>query len=348
VSAPRPEPLLRVENLRVQFAGEAGPVTVVDGVSFDVEPGQSLGLVGESGCGKSATALSILRLLPPGGRIAGGRILFKGVDLLGLSEEEMRRRRGAEIAMVFQEPASALDPVFTIADQVGESLEVHRRLSRREARRAAIELLERVGIPEPARRADAYPHELSGGMRQRVCIAMALACRPALLLADEPTTALDVTVQAQILALLADLEREFRMSMILISHDLALVGARCDAVAVMYAGRIAERGPAGAVLRRPAHPYARGLLESRPRLDRPLGPRERLAAIPGAVPDPRHWPPGCRFHPRCPIAREECRRAPPPLVPIEPERAAPAAAGAGPPLAHEAACPYSTPAEVPA
>ncbi len=322
-------PLLDVEGLRVEFAGEPGAVAAVDGVSFTIDEGQALGLVGESGCGKSATALALLRLLPAGGRIAGGRLRFRGVDLLELSNEEMRRRRGREIAMVFQEPAAALDPLFTIADQVGEALEVHEGASRREARKAAIALLERVGIPEAARRADSYPHELSGGMRQRVCIAMALACRPALLLADEPTTALDVTVQAQILELLAELRRELGMALLLISHDLALVGASCDDLAVMYAGRIVERGPAARLLERPAHPYTRGLLASRPRLDRALAAGERLAAIPGTVPDPRAWPPGCRFHPRCPIARESCRSEVPALAAVASS------------AVHVAACPYA-------
>jgi peptide/nickel transport system ATP-binding protein/oligopeptide transport system ATP-binding protein len=326
--APRLEPLLELEDLRVEFAGEAGPLPVVDGVSLRLAPGAALGLVGESGCGKTMTALSILRLLPPGGRIAGGRLRFRGVDLLSLPAEQMRRRRGKEIGIVFQEPSAALDPLFTIADQVGEALEVHEGKSRREARRAAIGLLERVGIPDAARRAGAYPHELSGGLRQRVCIAMALACRPALLLADEPTTALDVTVQAQILALLDELRRELGMALLLISHDLAVVGSTCDEVAVMYAGRIVEQGPAAAVLSRPAHPYTKGLLASRPRLDRTLPPGGRLGAIGGSVPDPRSWPSGCRFHPRCSIAREECRHEIPPLAPVDEE------------AGHRAACPW--------
>jgi oligopeptide/dipeptide ABC transporter ATP-binding protein len=327
-------PLLEVRDLRVAFEARSGLVPAVDGVSFAIEPGKALGLVGESGSGKTMTGLALLRLLPPGGRITGGAMSFRGVDLLALPEEQMRRRRGAEIAMVFQEPAAALDPLFTVADQVGESLEVHRGASRREARRAAIGLLERVGIPEASRRARSYPHELSGGMRQRVCIAMALACKPALLIADEPTTALDVTVQAQILALLDELRRELGMALLLISHDLAVVGSHCDDVAVMYAGRLVEVGPSASVLVRPAHPYTRGLIASRPRLDRPLPPGGRLAAIGGGVPDPREWPPGCRFHPRCSLAREECRAAIPPLLPV-------GAAGGAAHAGHLAACPYS-------
>ncbi len=310
----REEPLLRVESLRIELAGGEGPVVVVDDATFELAAGGSLGVVGESGCGKSVTASALLRLLPAGGRVTGGSVWFRGVDLLALSEEEMRRRRGAEIGIVLQEPSAALDPVFRVGTQIGEGLEVHRGLSRRAARQAAIELLARVGIAEPERRADAYPHELSGGMRQRVCIAMALACRPALLIADEPTTALDVTVQAQILELLDDLRRELGMALLLISHDLAVVAERCDDLAVMYAGRVVESGPIAQLLAAPLHPYTRALLEARPRLERTLAAGARFATIPGQVPDPGAWPSGCRFHPRCAHAEESCRAALPALA----------------------------------
>jgi oligopeptide/dipeptide ABC transporter ATP-binding protein len=323
------EALLEVRDLAVEFETPAGPVRAVDGVSFDVGAGSALGLVGESGCGKSLTALALLGLTPPRGRIAGGSVRFQGRDLLALPESELRRVRGASLALVFQEPAAALNPVYTVGDQIGEVLRVHGRADRRVARRRAIELLERVGIPDAASRAGAWPHELSGGMKQRVCIAMALACNPALLVADEPTTALDVTIQAQILELLADLRRSEGLAILLISHDLGVVGELCDRVAVMYSGRIVERGPAALLLERPRHPYTRGLLRSRPRLDAPL-PRsegERLPAIPGQVPEPRDRPGGCAFHPRCAIAQPDCRATIPPLVEI--------AAG------HDVACPYS-------
>jgi oligopeptide/dipeptide ABC transporter ATP-binding protein len=321
-------PLLEVRGLAVEYATDAGVLRAVDGVDLDLAAGQALGLVGESGCGKSATLLALLRLLPRNGTIAAGSVRLDGVDLLSLSDEEMRRRRGAQVAAVFQEPAASLDPLFTVGDQIGEVLEVHRGASRREARRAAIDLLERVRLPEAARRVDAYPHELSGGMLQRVCLAAALVCQPKLLLADEPTTALDVTVQRQVLDLLDELRREMGMAVLLVSHDLAVVGSFCDDVAVMYAGRVVERGPARRLLTRPAHPYTRGLVELSARSSRRLAPGERLPTIPGAVPDPRHWPSGCRFHPRCSIARDDCRVELPPLR----------AVGDG----HVAACPYGT------
>jgi peptide/nickel transport system ATP-binding protein len=321
------EPLLQVRDLAVAFDGGPAPVRVVDGAGFDVAPGAALGLVGESGCGKSLTALALLGLAPPGGRIAGGSVRFRGRDLLALPEAELRRVRGAEIALIFQEPAAALNPVMTVGDQIGEVLRVHGRADRRAARAAAVDLLARVGIPDPQQRVDAWPHELSGGMKQRVCIAMALACKPALLIADEPTTALDVTIQAQILELLAKLRREDGLAILLISHDLGVVGELCDEVAVMYAGRIVEHGPAATLLTAPRHPYTRGLLRSRPRLTDPRPADGRLRTIAGQVPDPRARPTGCAFHPRCARVVAECRRTVPPLLEI--------AAG------HQAACPVT-------
>jgi oligopeptide/dipeptide ABC transporter ATP-binding protein len=319
--------LLEVRDLVVVFDTPTGTVRAVDGVSFDVAAGSALGLVGESGCGKSLTALALLALTPPHGRIAGGSVRFQGRDLLTLPDAELRRVRGSALALVFQEPAAALNPVYTVGDQIGEVLRVHRGADRRAAKRAAIGLLERVGIPDAVRRVDAWPHELSGGMKQRVCIAMALACTPALLIADEPTTALDVTIQAQILDLLASLRRDEGLAILLISHDLGVVGELCDQVAVMYSGRIVERGPANVLLERPRHPYTRGLLRSRPRLDSVRAADGRLPAIPGQVPEPRDRPSGCAFHPRCALAQADCRAAVPPLLEL--------AAG------HAVACPYS-------
>ena len=327
-------PLLRVRDLVVEFDGPGGlggKVRAVDGASFDIAEGGALGLVGESGCGKSLTALALLALAPKGGRIAAGSVELRGRDLLRLPEAELQKIRGAELALVFQEPASALNPVYPVGAQIGEVLRLHRGADRASARKAAIGLLERVGIADPAQRADAWPHELSGGMKQRVCIAMALACRPALLIADEPTTALDVTIQAQLLDLLADLRRSDGLAILLISHDLGVVGELCDEVAVMYAGRIVESGPATRLLDRPRHPYSRGLLRSRPSLDAPTPADGRLPAIPGQVPDLRQRPPGCAFHPRCPIALAECRAQVPPLVTI--------ASSGG--VDHRLACPVS-------
>jgi len=306
------EPLLEVRDLRTQFHTEDGIVRAVDGVSFDLEAGRTLAVVGESGSGKSVTALSILRLLPrPQGRIAGGTIRWRGRDLLALSEDDMRRVRGREIAMVFQEPMTSLNPVFACGDQVAEVLELHERLPRAQARARAVELLRHVGLPDPEQRGREYPHQLSGGMRQRVMIAMALACRPALLIADEPTTALDVTIQAQILDLLERLRRELGMAMLFITHDLGVVAETADRVAVLYAGQVVEQGDVGPLFAAPGHPYTAGLLASRPR----LGQRgTRLPVIPGGVPDPAHFPQGCRFHPRCPLAIERCRREAPELA----------------------------------
>jgi peptide/nickel transport system ATP-binding protein len=309
------EPLLSVENLQTHFFGDAGVVRAVDGVSFDVHAGRTLAVVGESGSGKSVTALSILRLIAqPPGRIVGGAVRFKGRNLLEVSEREMRAIRGKEISMVFQEPMTSLNPVFTCGEQIIETLVLHEHLSRPQARTRAIEMLELVGIPSPAQRVDEYPHQMSGGMRQRVMIAIALACRPAVLIADEPTTALDVTIQAQILELLRRLQQELGMAVILITHDLGVVAETADHVAVMYAGRVVEYCDVRATFRRPLHPYTAGLQASLPK----LGARQdRLRVIPGTVPNPAHFPVGCRFHPRCPVAQNRCLSEPE-LVSVEP------------------------------
>jgi oligopeptide/dipeptide ABC transporter ATP-binding protein len=312
--------MLTVTDLHTRFHTDAGIARAVDGVSFDVGAGEVLGIVGESGCGKSVTALSILRLVPepPGEIVPGSSIRFHDRELLALSEREMRAIRGNDIAMIFQEPMTSLNPVFTVGDQIAEAIRLHRGRSRSAARREAVTLLRLVGIPDPEQRAAGYPHQLSGGQRQRVMIAIALSCEPALLIADEPTTALDVTIQAQILALLAELRARLGMAMILITHDLGVVAGTCDRVAVMYAGRIVEEAPATRIFDDPRHPYTQGLLRSIPRLDRRA---ERLAVIPGAVPSATHWPAGCRFRDRCGHAWERCA-AEPPLVPIGPGRAA--------------------------
>jgi oligopeptide/dipeptide ABC transporter ATP-binding protein len=302
------DPLLAVEHLTTVFDLRSGSAAAVDDVSFGIRPGETLGLVGESGSGKSVTALSIMRLVQPPGRVSAGHIRFKGRDLLTLSEGEMRKVRGAEIALIFQEPMTALNPVFTIGDQIGETLLVHGRTSRRDARRRAIELLDAVRIPNAAARVDDYPHQLSGGMRQRVLIAMALACKPSLVIADEPTTALDVTIQAQILDLLREMKDAFNLSLLLITHDLGIVAEIANRVAVMYAGRIVEEAPVGAIFSEPKHPYTRGLLASIP-----SGiPGERLRAIDGSVPMLGDFPPGCAFNPRCPDRFAPCTSAPPP------------------------------------
>ena len=313
------EPLLSIRDLSVSFATEGGRLRAVDHVSFDVPRGRTVALVGESGCGKSVTAQSILRLLPdPPARIDGGQILLEGRDLLQLREREMRAVRGGRVGMIFQEPMTSLNPVYTVGYQIAEAIRLHRDVSRREARRLSVEALARVGFPEPGRRVDSYPHELSGGMRQRVLIAIALAAGPALLIADEPTTALDATVQAQILELLRDLREAEGMSMLLIAHDLALVGQVADDVVVLYAGVVVERGPAAEVLRSPSHPYTRALRASvPPRLHRVRGEKgRRLPTIEGALPDLRSPPPGCRFHERCAEVMDRCRREPPALLPV--------------------------------
>jgi len=293
--------LLSVERLTTVFDLASGPVPAVDDISFTIGSGETLGLVGESGSGKSVTALSVLRLVQPPGRIAGGSIHFKGRDLLTLPEADMREVRGAGISLIFQEPMSALNPVFTIGDQIAETLQVHGR-SRAEARRRAIELLDAVKMPDAVHRVNDYPHQLSGGQRQRVLIAMALACNPQLVIADEPTTALDVTVQAQILDLLRDMRGRLGLSLLLITHDLGVVAEMADRVAVMYAGRIVEEGPVRAVLRSPQHPYTRGLLASLPGGTS----QRRLRAIEGSVPVLGALPRGCAFHPRCPDRFTPC------------------------------------------
>jgi oligopeptide/dipeptide ABC transporter ATP-binding protein len=303
-------PLLEVENLQVHYPGGAdAPVRAVDGLSFQLEVGESYALVGESGCGKSATALAIMRLVEPG-RIVGGRVRLGGRDLLGLPEKEMRKLRGTQIGMVFQEPAAALDPVMRVGWQVAEGLRVHRGLGRREAWREAVRWLGMVALPDPPQQARAYPHELSGGMQQRVMLAIALSCSPALLIADEPTTALDVTIQAQILALLRRLRAELRLTLLLITHDLGVVAENADRVGVMYAGRLIEETPVHELFERPAHPYTRGLLRSMPGRRAP-GADRRLRTLAGGVPDPAHPPAGCRFHPRCPERFDPCPRVVP-------------------------------------
>jgi peptide/nickel transport system ATP-binding protein len=309
-------PLLAIEDLQTHFFTRDGVVRAVDGVSYAVEAGETLAVVGESGCGKSVTALSILRLVPsPPGRIVGGAIRFEGVDLLQIGEGEMRRIRGNEISMIFQEPMTSLNPVLTVSRQITETLILHQGLRARAAAARAIEMLRLVRIPEPERRARQYPHELSGGMRQRVMIAMALACHPKLLIADEPTTALDVTIQAQILDLMRELKSEIGAAIILITHDLGVVAEMAQRVVVMYAGRKIEEAPVGDLFRRPQHPYTLGLLASVPRLGATLGRAEppRLAEIPGTVPSLRDPIVGCAFSPRCAYATERCSREAPPL-----------------------------------
>jgi oligopeptide/dipeptide ABC transporter ATP-binding protein len=300
-------PLLSVEGLTTVFDATSGPLAAVNDVSFEIYPGETLGLVGESGSGKSVTALSIMRLVQPPGRIDAGHIRFKGRDLLDLSERDMHRLRGADIALIFQEPMTALNPVFTIGDQIRETLLVHRQASRADVHARAVALLEAVRIPDAASRAGDYPHQLSGGMRQRVLIAMALACRPSLVIADEPTTALDVTIQAEILALLREQQAALGLSLLLITHDLGVIAGTADRVAVMYAGRVVEYGPVRELFRRPQHPYTRGLLASIPG----GAPRRRLRAIDGAVPRLGALPSGCAFNPRCPDRFDACDSAPP-------------------------------------
>ncbi len=295
--------LLRVNELRVQFGRGENPARAVDGISFDLREGETLALVGESGSGKSVTALALARLVPqPPGRYAGGAIEYRGNDVLKLSAENLRELRGGEIAYIFQEPSSSLNPVMRVSEQLHESLRLHRRDV--DPEKEIVELLKCVGLPDPQNVARKYPHELSGGMQQRVMIAMALASRPKLLVADEPTTALDVTVQAQILTLLASLQKQFGMAILLITHNLGLVAEVAHRVAVMYAGKIVEQGPVEKILRDPRHPYTRALLAAVPRLE---GSQGTVQGIEGLVPDPRHLPPGCPFHPRCAFAREKCK-----------------------------------------
>ncbi len=308
-------PLLEVAGLRVYFHIEDKVLKAVDGVSFTIRAGETLGLVGESGCGKSVTAFSILKLVPtPPASYEEGEIKFRGRNLLGLNEKSLRKVRGNQVSMIFQEPMSSLNPIMTIGQQITESIREHQPKSKREARALAVNMLGRVGIPSPEKRFDDYPHQLSGGMKQRAMIAMALVCRPQLLIADEPTTALDVTIQAQILDLLVELQREFDMAVLLITHDLGVVAETCDRVAVMYAGKIVEYAPVVELFERPLHPYTTGLFKS---LLTITEKKERLPVIPGAVPNPLDFPRGCRFRTRCPMAQEVCGEEPP-LREVEP------------------------------
>ena len=308
--------LLSVRDLQTSFFTNDGEIRAVDGVTFDIDEGATVGLVGESGCGKSVTALSIMRLLSRGtGRVVGGEILYRGEDLAGYSEAGMRRIRGNEISMIFQEPMTSLNPVFTIGEQIGEAVRLHQGVSAREARNRAIEMLRLVKIAEPEKRVRDYPHQLSGGMRQRVMIAIALSCNPRLLMADEPTTALDVTIQAQILDLIGELQERLGMAVLLITHDLGVVAQQADDVAVMYAGKIVERAKPEIIFSRPMHPYTVGLMNSVPGA---TGKRLRLEAIPGIVPSPLDWPSGCRFRTRCTSADDACAHSQPALVEVEP------------------------------
>ena len=310
--------LLEVRNLQTHFPTRAGLVRAVDGVSFHLDRGELLGLVGESGCGKSITALSVMRLIGAPGKIVSGEILFDGKDLLKLSDSEMREMRGDDIAMIFQDPMTSLNPVFTIGEQISEALRLHRKLSKKQARQATIEAMREVAIPDPARRVDDYPHQLSGGMRQRVMIAMALACNPKLLIADEPTTALDVTIQAQILELLDELRKSRELAVLLITHDLGVVAEVADRVAVMYTGRIVEESPVAELFARPKHPYTEGLLRSVPKLtNAELNKNERLETIEGVVPSPTDLPPGCHFAPRCRHRMPRCTAEEIPLYQLE-------------------------------
>jgi peptide/nickel transport system ATP-binding protein/oligopeptide transport system ATP-binding protein len=310
--------LLEVKNLQTHFRTRAGVVRAVDGVSFHLGRGELLGLVGESGCGKSVTAMSLMRLVSPPGKVVGGEVLFEGADLLKLSESKMRAIRGDDIAMIFQDPMTSLNPVFKVGEQIAEALRLHRGMNRRQARRAAVAAMREVSIPDPERRADDYPHQLSGGMRQRVMIAMALACDPKLLIADEPTTALDVTIQAQILELLNELRRTRELAVLLITHDLGVVAEVADRVAVMYTGRIVEQSPVGELFARPKHPYTEGLLRSVPKLTAAeVEKAVRLQSIEGVVPRLTQLPTGCHFAPRCPHRMPRCAEEPLPLYPLE-------------------------------
>ncbi len=303
--------LLKIRNLHTYFFTDEGVAKAVDGVDLELEEKGTLGLVGESGCGKSVTALSIMRLIPePPGKIVKGEVVFGGTNLLSLSEGEMRKVRGRSISMIFQEPMTSLNPVFQIGDQISEVLRLHEGMSKREAWNRSIDMLRLVGIPSPERRVAEYPHQLSGGMRQRAMIAMALACRPKLMIADEPTTALDVTIQAQILELINRLQKETGMAVILITHNLGVIAETAQKVAVMYAGRIVEYAPVRSLFLTPRHPYTQGLLKSIPRLDEGHGRKRRLEAIPGLVPSLLDLPPGCKFSNRCKYLMEKCQEEP--------------------------------------
>jgi peptide/nickel transport system ATP-binding protein/oligopeptide transport system ATP-binding protein len=313
------QPLLEIQNLKTVFSTERGVIRAVDGVSLTLGAGETLGVVGESGCGKTMLALSIMRLIPANGQIAGGRVLFNGQDLLTLPEETMREKRGRDIAMIFQEPMTSLNPVLPIGEQIAEAIRLHQHVPDREAQALSVKLLGEVGIPEPERRVKDYPHQLSGGMRQRVMIAMAMSCRPRLLLADEPTTALDVTIQAQILNLISGLKEKNNMAVILITHDLGVVVEAAQKVAVMYAGKIVETAEVEKLFARPLHPYTRGLIESRPSgcVDAQSAGEAYLKTIPGAVPSLYALPSGCRFSERCALVEEACRVREPELMEIE-------------------------------
>lgn len=298
------EKLLEISNLKTYFYTEDGVSRAVDGVDLVLHVGETLGVVGESGCGKSVTSMSIMRLVAsPPGKIVDGKILFKGLDLAKLSQKEMRKLRGNEISMIFQEPMTSLNPVFTIGNQISEAILLHRDVTKQEARQQSIEMLGKVGIPSPEKRIDDYPHQLSGGMRQRVMIALALSCDPQLLIADEPTTALDVTIQAQILELMNDLKKSYNMSIMLITHDLGVVAETCDTVAVMYAGKVVEYTDAKSLFGNPSHPYTWGLMNSIPRLDQNI---EKLYTIAGTVPNPLDFPSGCKYNTRCPLVDDKC------------------------------------------
>ncbi|SFL35872.1 ABC transporter ATP-binding protein [Halanaerobium salsuginis] len=309
------EALVEVKNLQTYFYTEEGVVKAVDGVDYEIYPGETLGIVGESGCGKSVTSLSIMRLVEsPPGKIEGGVINFQGKDLTKLSEKEMRKIRGNDISMIFQEPMTSLNPVYTVGDQIIEAIMLHKGVKRKEARQQAIEMLQKVGIPLPEQRVDEYPHQLSGGMRQRVMIAMALSCDPQLLIADEPTTALDVTIQAQILELMNSLKESYGMAIMMITHDLGVIAEVSDRVAVMYAGKVVEYTDVDSLFEDPKHPYTWGLMNSIPKLDKDV---ERLEAIPGSVPSPLNFPEGCKFNTRCPLAEGKCFTDEPELIDAE-------------------------------
>lgn len=304
------EPLLKVENLRIRFKTEHGYITPVDGVSFTVNEGETVAIVGESGCGKSLTSLSILGLIPYPGKISDGSIQFQGKELTTLKNKELRKIRGNEISMIFQEPMTSLNPVFTIGNQIVEVIKLHQKLDKDQSVKKAIEMLDLVGIPDPERVMKQFPHQLSGGMRQRVMIAMALSCNPKLLIADEPTTALDVTIQAQILNLIVNLKNKFNTGVILITHDLGVVAEVADRVVVMYGGEVVEEAPVDEIFDHPVHPYTRGLMASVPKM---TGPVEELQPIKGSVPTPSQMPKGCKFHPRCPFATDLCKQEHPQL-----------------------------------
>ncbi|MDP2858422.1 MAG: ABC transporter ATP-binding protein [Bacillota bacterium] len=312
------ERLLEVKGLKTYFFTSDGVVPAVDGITYHVDKGETLGIVGESGCGKSVTSLSVMRLIPdPPGKITAGQIFFEGENLLEKSGSEMRKIRGNQISMIFQEPMTSLNPVYTVGDQIAEAIELHQGLNRRDAMDKAVGMLKLVGIALPERRVKEYPHQLSGGMRQRIMIAMALSCNPKLLIADEPTTALDVTIQAQILELMKALKKELGMAIMLITHDLGVIAEMAQRVVVMYAGKIVEEADAISIFRSPLHPYTEGLLKSIPRLDRAKG---RLHVIEGVVPNPLYMPEGCRFHPRCPYAMDICKAQEPDVMQVSEER----------------------------